>query len=387
MSQALSIVALPGDGIGPEVMAEGLKVLEAAAALTGFRYQVESIPCGGKFYLQHGTRDWPEGAEEKCARADFILLAAVGWPDPKGGGPVTMPGGRMAGYSAVIGNRVELDLYANVRPVQLYEGLKHRIHGAFSQVWRPEKVDMVFLRENTEDLYCGIGGTLHRGGRKELAVDDRVITRVGSERVIRRAFEICKARQRGAPATGRKKVTAILKHNVMDGCRLFGEIFDEIAVEYPGIETEKMIVDAFTQSLITEPERYDVLVTTNLFGDIVTDLASVLQGGMGLAVGCNLGDQHAMFEPIHGSAPPLVGGKANPLAMILAVKEALAWQSARNGDAKLLRGAEAIERAVRSIVRIGTPLTADLVPSSEARSTSEVGDAVIAALGAAALTT
>ena len=377
MAQDLSIVTLPGDGIGPEVMVEGQKVLEIVAAAAGLSCSVEEIPCGGRFYLEHGSRDWPEVADERCKAADLILLGAVGWPAPDGSGPVTMPGGKMAGYSAVIGNRVELDLYANVRPVQLFEGVDHRVHGEFQRVWDAAKVDMVFVRENTEDLYCGIGGVLATGGVRHLAVDDRVITRRGSERVIRHAFEIAKGRDRGAPADGKKRVTAILKHNVMDGCRLFREVFDEVASDYPGIAAEHVIVDAFTQSLITEPERYDVLVTTNLFGDIVTDLASVLQGGMGMAVGCNVGDDHGMFEPIHGSAPPLMGGKANPLATILAVREGLAWHARRKGLNQLETTAACIEDAVRAVVRTGATLTGDLVPSERASTCGAVGDAVV----------
>ncbi|HRC55106.1 MAG TPA: isocitrate/isopropylmalate family dehydrogenase, partial [Kofleriaceae bacterium] len=184
-------------------------------------------------------------------------------------------------------------------------------------------------------------------------------------------------RGRGAPADGKKRVTCIVKHNVLYGCKLFLEVFREVAKEFPEVEPDVAIVDAFAMFVLTQPERYDVCVTTNMFGDILTDLASVLQGGMGMAVGCNIGDDHAMFEPIHGSAPPLAGkDRANPMAMLLATGEALAWLGRRTGDERLQRGATAIERAVALIVERGAPLTADLAGPQGAAPRSEVARAV-----------
>ncbi|RMH41904.1 MAG: isocitrate/isopropylmalate dehydrogenase family protein [Deltaproteobacteria bacterium] len=371
------IVLLPGDGIGVEIAEQARRVLDTVARATGVTFQVEEIPCGGQFYLEHGARDWPEGSEEKCAAADVILLGAVGWPSPTGTGPVTMPDGKMAGWSPVIGNRTRLNLYANVRKVKLLPGVRHRISGRHQQVWQPGSVDMVFVRENTEDLYAGMGGTLAPGGRAVLATDTRVITRAASERVIRYAFELCRRRDRGAPKDGKKRVTCIAKDNVMQGCKLFASIFAEIGEEYPDIEKDYAIVDAFTQWLITQPEYYDVCVTTNMFGDIVTDLASVLQGGMGMAVGCNVGDDHAMFEPIHGSAPKHAGkDKVNPMAMILSVAEALEWLGHRKGDDRLRAAARAIEDAVAAVCEAGAPLTYDLVGPDRAAPMSEVGAAI-----------
>ncbi len=371
------VVVLPGDGIGVEVAREGRRVLEAVGSALGTRFDVEEIPCGGEFYLKHGSRDWPEGSEEEVAAADLVLLGAVGWPDPEGNGrPVTMKDGKMAGWSPVIGTRAALDLYANVRPVKLYPGVKHKIHGQPVQVWEPSKVDMVLVRENTEGLYAGIGGILKRAGAEEIAVDSRVITRKGSERVIRKAFELARRRD-GAPGDGVKRVTCIAKDNVLDGCRMFVRIFHEIGREYPDIEKDTAIVDAFTQWLIQKPEGFDVGVTTNMFGDIVTDLASVLQGGMGLAVGANVGDEHGMFEPIHGSAPKHSGkDEANPLAMILATREGLSWLSGRKGDPELQRGADAVEAAVVELLQAGGPLTYDMVGAARAASCSAVGKAV-----------
>jgi 3-isopropylmalate dehydrogenase len=288
-----------------------------------------------------------------------------------------MPGGKMAGWSPVIGNRTRLNLYANVRPVKLFPGVSARISGKHKQVWDAANVDMLFIRENTEDLYAGIGGILAPGGRGVVAADTRIITRAASERVIRLAYEKAMKRN-GAPKDGKKRVTCIVKNNVLDGCRLFASIFEEIGAEYPEVEQDVAIVDAFTQWLIGQPEFYDVLVTTNMFGDIVTDLASVLQGGMGMAVGCNIGDGHAMFEPIHGSAPKHAGkDKVNPMAMILATGEALRWLAEEKGDAKLQKAGDAIENAVRAVVAKGTTLTYDLVGSDKAVKMSAVTTAIL----------
>ncbi|MEM6291022.1 MAG: isocitrate/isopropylmalate family dehydrogenase [Myxococcota bacterium] len=376
-SVAYNVVTLGGDGIGPEVMAEGLKVLRAVSEPLGLQWNVEDIPCGGRFYLEHGSRDWPEGSEEKCKAADIILLGAVGWPDPKGKGPVTMKNGKMAGYSAVIGNRTNLNLYANVRPVKLYEGVQHRVHGQHKQVWTPGQVDMVILRENTEGLYAGMGGKLSPGGITEVAMDTRVITRRGSEQVIRHAFELCKRRNKGAPRDGKLRVTAVVKDNVLHGDHLFRDLFFSIGEEYPGIEKETAIVDAYTQWLVSEPERYDVCVTTNMFGDIVTDLASVLQGGMGMAASANVGSEHGMFEPIHGSSPGDAGkDRLNPIATVISVKEGLDWLAGKKNDPQLTKAADAIDEAVVELLEAGAPLTVDLVGSERAAKCSEVGDAL-----------
>ena len=376
----IHVVSLPGDGTGPEVLAQGLKVLRAVEKSAGVSFEVEEIPCGGQYYLAHGGSDWPEGSEERCSAADVILLGAVGWPD-ENGAPVTMGDGRMAGWSPVIGNRMRLDLYANVRPVKLYPGVLHRISGERRQVWKPENVDMVIVRENTEGLYSGSGGILAPGGREHVATDTRVITREASERVIRKAFEISRQRGKGAPKDGKKRVTCIVKDNVLRGCQMFVRIFREIGEEYPDVEKDVAIVDAFTQWLIGQPEFYDVCVTTNMFGDIVTDLASVLQGGMGMAVGCNEGDEHAMFEPIHGSAPRHAGkDEVNPMATILAVREALRWVARKKDLPALLAASDRIEAAVVKVLEDGETLTYDLVGEERAAPMSAVADAVVAEL-------
>jgi len=342
-----------------EVTAHARQLLDVVASATGATFAIDEIPCGGKYYLEHGTRDWPEGAEDRCRAADAILLGAVGWNGPDGA-PATMRDAdgkdKMAGWSPVIGNRTRLDLYANIRPVRCLLGTKHGLSGKFREVWSPENVDMVIIRENTEGLYSGIAERTD-----ERATDLRVITRRASERVIRRAFELSRRRDKGAPGDGKRRVTCIVKHNVLAGCRLFLDVFREVARQFPEIEPDVAIVDSFAMFVLTQPERYDVCVTTNMFGDILTDLASVLQGGMGMAVGCNVGDDHAMFEPIHGSAPPLAGkDRANPMAMLLATGEAMAWLGDRFADDRLVRAHRAIEAAVATLVERGDPLTSDL---------------------------
>jgi isocitrate/isopropylmalate dehydrogenase len=374
------VVLLPGDGVGVEVAGEARRILDRVARDTDTELKVTEVPCGGKYFLEHG-RDWPEGSEAVCAAADLILLGAVGWPSPDGRGPVTMKDGKMAGYSAVIGNRTKLDLYANVRPVKLYPGVEHKISGRARQVWRPEDVDMVFLRENTEGLYSGSGGILAPGGVAQVATDTRVITRRASERIITMAYELAMKRS-GAPKDGKRRVTCVVKNNVLYGCRFFVDVFREIGAKYPEVEQDIAIIDAFTQWLIIRPEFYDVIVTTNMFGDIITDLASVLQGGMGMAVGCNVGDEHGMFEPIHGSAPDIAGqDKANPMAMILATAEGLVWLGDRKGDAALAAAGRAVEVAVRQVIAAGAVLPADLSGDKPAATTRAVTDAILAAMG------
>jgi isocitrate/isopropylmalate dehydrogenase len=373
------VVMLPGDGVGAEVGAEAERVLARVAKDTDTELKVDKIPCGGRYYLEHGT-DWPAGSEARCKEADLILLGAVGWPSPDGPGPVTMKNGKMAGYSAVIGNRTKLDLFANVRPVKLFEGVGHTISGETTQVWKPENVDMVFLRENTEGLYVGSGSILAPGGVSQVGTDTRIITRRASERIIRMAYETAMKRD-GAPGDKKRRVTCVVKNNVLFGCRLFADIFAEIGAEYPDVEQDIAIIDAFTQWLITRPEHYDVIVTTNMFGDIITDLAAVLQGGMGMAVGCNIGADNGMFEPIHGSAPDIAGqNKANPIAMILATAEGVIWLGQRKGDERLVASGRKIEAAVRAVLKEAKVLPADLAGDAPAATTKAVTDAILLAM-------
>jgi 3-isopropylmalate dehydrogenase len=367
---AYKVVLLPGDGTGPEVTREAIKVLETVADTFGVSFDKVPFPIGGEYYLETGA-EWPDGTFESCKAADGILLGAVGHPE------ALLPSGELAGIGVLFGLRFGLDLYANVRPTKLYANVRHKVHDGFKQVWEPGKVDFVIVRENTEGLYTPTRGFLTRGGLDELAVDSRVITRKGAQRIARFAFDLAKSR-RGAPGDGRHRVTCVDKSNVTAGCKLFRKVYDEVAASYPDVERDYAYIDAFCQWIIRSPESYDVAVTSNMFGDIATDLAAVLQGGMGMAAGGNIGDDHAMFEPIHGSAPKHAGKDiVNPIAMILATQMMLEWLGRRKGDASLREAAAAVERSVEDVLKAGKALTYDLGGSAKC---SEVGSAVAAAV-------
>ncbi len=366
---AHEIVLLAGDGTGPEVMREAEKVLYAVERSFGVSFDLVPIPCGAQQYQDTG-KEWPDGAFESCKAADAILLGAVGLPG------VNLPNGDIAGANVLFGLRFGLDLYANVRPTKLYPNVRHKVHDGFKQVWDPGKVDFVIIRENTEGLYTPTRGYLDRGGIKELAIDSRVITRKGAERVIRFAFELAKVRG-GAPSDHAHRVTCVDKSNVTAGCKLFRAVYDEVAAGYPEIQRDYAYIDAFLQWLVRSPEAYDVAVTSNMFGDIATDLAAVLQGGMGMAAGGNVGDAHAMFEPIHGSAPKYAGKDVvNPTAMVLAAQMMLEWLGRRKKNPALQEAAIVVEKAVESVLRDGKTLTYDLGGSAKC---SEVGSALAAA--------
>lgn len=371
-----TIALLPGDGVGTEVLAEGRKVLDAAAEKHGLDLRYSEYECGGAYYLRTG-KEWEPEAFPFCRNeADAILLGAVGWPG------ANLPDGNIAGAGIVFGLRFGLDLYANVRPTKLYPGVKHKIGSEFMDVWKPQNVDFTIIRENTEGLYTPARGTLSRGGVDEVAIDNNVITRKGSERVIKAAFDLSKKRGKGAPKDKKMRVTCIDKANVLRGSQLFRQVYDQVAASYPEVERDYAYVDAFTQWVVRNPEAYDVCVATNMMGDIVTDLAAVLQGGMGMAASGNIGDKHAMFEPIHGSAPKHAGqGVANPIATVFAAQMMLDWLAGRHDDRKLAAASASIERAVAAVVAEGKTLTYDLGGSAK---TSEVGDALARTLRAQA---
>ena len=368
--QSYQIVVLPGDGIGPEVIDCALRVLSAVRELFNVEFEVDEIPCGGHYYVEHET-EWPEGSFEKCEAADAILLGAVGH-EVDGRAVFTKPGKpypepQLAGFAQVIGNRRKLDLYANVRPVKLYPGVKHKIHGKLVQVWDAEKVDYVVIRENTEDAYTG---------EMDVIEDGRVtpirITRRATERVARYAFNLARRRNK------LKKVTCVDKSNIIGAHRFFRDVFRETGErEFPDLALDYAYVDAFCQWQIRSPEWFDVVVGPNLVGDIVSDNGATTAGGLGLAVGGNIGDEHAMFEPIHGSAPKHAGkDKANPMAAILAMQMMLDWLGARHGDDRLARAAGKVEAAVAAVLLEGKTLTYDLIGEEKAARCSEVGAAV-----------
>ena len=310
------LALLPGDGTGREVMKEVKRILSTFHDSGAISLETTEIPCGGQHYLDTGE-EWPAGSFEYCRdESDAIVVGAVGWPG------ANLPNGDIAGGQALLGLRSALDLYANVRPVKLHKGVKHKVHGSFIDVWDNELVDIVMVRENTEGLYHALlrrSGMAARGEDRdeplvidgfpglegEVGWDVRPISRKGSERVIRFSFELAKRRESRLGSI--QKVTCVDKSNVTKGCRLFRDVFREVSSEYQGIVTNEAFIDAFTMWLVRSPEDLDVVVLPNMFGDIATDLASVLQGGMGMAASANIGDEHMLFEPVHGSSPKYAG--------------------------------------------------------------------------------
>ena len=374
---------LPGDGTGREVMEEVKRILSIFQESGAISLEITEIPCGGQHYLDTGE-EWPSGSFEFCRdESDAIVVGAVGWPG------ATLPNGDIAGGQALLGLRSALDLYANVRPVKLYKGVKHKVHGTFSDVWDHELVDIVMIRENTEGLYHALlrrSGMAARGDERDepLVIDDfpgldgevgwdvRPISRKGSERVIRYSFELAKRRQSRLGST--QKVTCVDKSNVTRGCRLFREVFREVSSEFEGVTTDEAFIDAFTMWLVRSPEDLDVVVLPNMFGDIATDLASVLQGGMGMAASANIGDNHMLFEPVHGSSPKYAGqNKVNPIASISSVQLMFDSLGLRHDDEKATMCADVLERAISEHMSEGGQVTYDLGGKA---STTEVGKAI-----------
>ena len=377
------LTLLPGDGTGREVMEEVKRTLSIFQESGAISLEITEIPCGGQHYLDTGE-EWPNGSFEFCRdESDAIVVGAVGWPG------ATLPNGDIAGGQALLGLRSALDLYANVRPVKLYKGVKHKVHGTFSDVWNHELVDIVMVRENTEGLYHALlrrSGMAARGDERdeplvidgfpglegEVGWDVRPISRKGSERVIRYSFELAKRRQSRLGAA--QKVTCVDKSNVTRGCRLFREVFREVSSEFEGVNTNEAFIDAFTMWLVRSPEDLDVVVLPNMFGDIATDLASVLQGGMGMAASANIGDNHMLFEPVHGSSPKYAGqNKVNPIASISSVQLMFDSLGLRHHDEKATMCADVLERAISEHMSEGGPVTYDLGGKA---STTEVGKAI-----------
>jgi len=377
------LTILPGDGTGREVISEAKRVIAVFEQFGPLSFDLTEIPCGGQHYLDTGE-EWPDGSFEHCRdNSDAIIVGAVGWPGAK------LPNGDIAGGQVLLGLRSALDLYANVRPVKLFPGVHHKVHGMHKDVWDPDLVDMVLVRENTEGLYHALlrrSARAAQGGEKDepividhfpglnghVAWDVRPISRKGSERVIRFAFNLANRRESrmGIP----QKVTCVDKSNVTRGCRLFREVFREVAGEHGGIESNEAYIDAFTMWLVRNPEDLDVVVLPNMFGDIATDLASVLQGGMGMAASANIGDQHMLFEPVHGSSPKYAGqNKVNPIAAISSVQLMFDTLGSRHDDSNATICSDVLERAISEHLASGGPVTYDLGGKA---STSEVGEAI-----------
>jgi 3-isopropylmalate dehydrogenase len=350
------IAVLPGDGIGPEVVAESVRVLrEIESHLEGVAFQLTEYPVGAAEYLRNGD-PLPDVAFEACRSADAVLLGAMGLPE------VRWPNGKE--MTPQIDLRERLDLYAGVRPIRLYHSddspLKNYATG---------EIDFVIVRESTEGLFSDrLSESTPDSGEVR---DVMRITRHGAERVCRTAFELAMKR--------RKKVTLVDKANVLPSMVFFRKIFDEVAAAFPDVETERYYVDAAALFFVQRPQSFDVLVTENMFGDILSDLAAGLIGGMGMAPSADLGDNCGIFQPSHGTAPDIAGqGIANPIAMILSVALMLEWLD----DPACHRGAAIVRSAVEQVLADPTNRTADLGGSL---TTAQLGDRIVQGIARAAV--
>lgn len=353
-NDTINVAVLPGDGIGPEVMAPALRVLDRAAELYGFRAVTAEHPAGAGHYRDHGDA-LPQATVDAVAEADATLLAAMGLPNV-----------RYADNTEIV-PQIDLreihGLYGGVRPIR---------------AWRPEavplkdprgaEIDFVLVRESTEGLFVGRGKEQADGDR---AVRDIMeVTRVTSEKLFHFSFKLAQQR--------RKHLTLIDKANVLGSMAFFRRIFDEVAEQYPDVTTERAYVDAMAMWMVQRPWDFDVMVTENMFGDILSDLAAGLVGGLGLAPSGDIGDNCAIFQPSHGTAPDIMGkGIANPNAMILSVALMLDWLGRKREDERMIRAGAAIEAAVQGALASGAALTGDLGGKA---GTEAAADAVIAGL-------
>ncbi len=352
---AYSIAVIPGDGIGREVTPEGMRVLTAAGERFGATFQFTEYDWGSDYYFRHGCM-MPPAALELLRCCDAIFLGAVGHPDIPDN--TTLNG-------LLLPIRRRFDQYACVRPARLYPGVQSPLAGKAAG-----SIDMVVIRENTEGEYAQVGGFVHHHMPEEVAIQTGVFTRRGTERVIRYAFELARKRHQ------KRRVTSVTKSNAQGfGMVLWDRTFAEVAREHPDISTESLLVDAAAMNFIRRPESFDVVVASNLFGDILTDLSAIITGSLGLAASANLNPSReypSMFEPVHGSAPDIAGqGVANPLASILSAAMLLEFLG-------LEVAGKAVERAVAATLERGRTLTPDLGGTA---STSQVAAAVLAELG------
>ncbi|WP_368383466.1 tartrate dehydrogenase [[Clostridium] symbiosum] len=347
------IAVIPGDGVGTEVIREGVRVLEEAARLDGgFRFEFTWFPWGCGYYLKHG-RMMEEDGISRLEKFDAIYLGAVGYP----GVP-----DHISLWDLLLTIRKSFDQYVNLRPITLLKGAPCPLKDV-----RREDIDMLFVRENSEGEYAGSGSWLFKGKPNEVVIQDGVFSRTGCERIIRYAFELARERK--------KSLTSISKANALNYSMVFwDQIFEEVSREYPDVETHSYLVDAASMLMVKDPRRFEIVVTSNLFGDILTDLGAAIAGGMGLAAGANLNPERiypSMFEPIHGSAPDIAGqGKANPLAAIWSASQMLDFFGHEDMGSRVLS-------AIEAVLEEGSVLTPDLGGTA---TTSQTADRVLAKL-------
>ena len=322
------VAVIPGDGIGPEVLSEGVKILNRVAELDGgFQFDFVWFPWGCEYYLKEG-RMMPEDGMEQLKAFDAIFLGAVGYP----GVP-----DHISLRDLLLKIRHDFDQYVNLRPVKLLHGAPCPLKDV-----KPEDVNMTFIRENSEGEYSGQGAWLYPNSPQEVVIQDGVFSRKGCERVIRYAYDL--ARKEG------KTLTSISKGNALNYSMVFwDQIFKEVGQDYPDVKTYSLLVDAASMFMVKNPKRFEIVVTSNLFGDILTDLGAAIAGGMGLAAGANLNPERkfpSMFEPIHGSAPDIAGkGIANPLASVWSASQLLDFFGYEDWGKKII---DAIEQLLIS---------------------------------------
>ena len=344
------IAVIAGDGIGPEVINEGIKVLNEAARLDGsFKFEFTHFPWGCEYYKEHG-RMMAEDGIETLKGFDAIFLGAVGAP----GVP-----DHVSLWDLLLIIRKSFDQYINLRPVKLLKGAPTPLKDVSE-----EDINMTFIRENSEGEYAGSGSWLFKGKPNEVVIQDGVFSRKGCERVIRYAYELAKKEN--------KTLTSISKGNALNYSMVFwDQIFAEVGKEYPEVKTYSLLVDAASMFMVKDPKRFEIVVTSNLFGDILTDLGAAIAGGMGLAAGANLNPERefpSMFEPIHGSAPDIAGtGQADPLATVWSASQMLDFFGHTDWGRRLIGYIEEV------LVEKKT-LTPDLNGTA---TTSQVGDAII----------
>jgi tartrate dehydrogenase/decarboxylase/D-malate dehydrogenase len=346
------VAVIGGDGIGPEVIEQAIRVSDAALAKHGGRVEWHRLPWSGEHYRKVGWMMPPDGWEQ-LQKHDAILLGAIGHPDVPD--HVTLHG-------LLLPMRRRFDQYVNLRPAYLFDGVESPLRDK-----APGSIDMLVYRENTEGEYAPIGGRLYVGTPHEVAIQTNTFTRRGCERIMRAAFEGARKR--------RRKVTSITKSNAQTfGMVLWDEVFREVRNDYPDVQTNSLLVDAAAMDFVRKPEAFDVVVASNLFGDILTDLSAIVTGSMGLAASANVNPERtypSMFEPVHGSAPDIAGkGIANPMAAILSAGMMLEHLG-------LPAAAKAVHEAVAKVLKARSPRTPDL--GGDAR-TADVGAAVAAAV-------
>ncbi|OGS38667.1 MAG: 3-isopropylmalate dehydrogenase [Elusimicrobia bacterium RIFOXYD2_FULL_34_30] len=349
MAKKYKIGVLPGDGVGPEIIREGLKVMEVACKKTDVKYELINYDFGGDRYLKTGEI-LPDSAIPEFRKLDAIYLGAIGHPDVKPG---------ILEKGLLLRTRFELDQYINLRPVVLYPGVYTPIKGK-----EPKDINFVVVRENTEGAYSGTGGVFKKDTEDEIATQLDINTYKGVERCVRYAFELAKKRK------AKNTITLVDKANVLTYAGdLWQRVFYKMGEEYPDLKKEHAFVDATCMWFVKNPEWFDVIVTNNIFGDIITDLAAVVQGGLGVAAGGNINPKGvSMFEPIHGSAPKYTGKNViNPIATIAAG----AMMMDVLGETKT---AELIDNSVRNILSSGKIKSMDA--GKMGFSTSEVGDLI-----------